>query len=196
MATHHEIEKNHSDEFQVTASAPLAGPYDLEATVDTIIAWGRYKRPILMAYMMNSYDYYYGWNRLSEVFKEPWASEIPDYFDGTQGIDVINNRMPQKLDSLMVESFINDYKTGGETEFRNAVRENSLLNYVPSAPVRLIHGNADRTVPYSNSLAALEFYESQNKTNVDMVTVEGDHQTAAEAAIVGAMVWFKSLQEK
>jgi predicted esterase len=96
----------------------------------------------------------------------------------------------------MVESFIDDYKTGGETEFRNAVRGNSLLNYVPSAPVRLIHGNADRTVPCSNSLAALEFYQSHDKINVDMVTVEGDHETAAEAAVIQAMIWFKSLREE
>lgn len=196
MATHHEIEKNHSDEFQVTASAPLAGPYDLEATIDTVIAWGRYKRPILMAYLMNSYNHYYGWDRLSEIFQEPWASEIPDYFDGSQSMNVINNRLPLALDSLLLESFINNYKAGGEEDFRNAIQENSLLNYVPDAPVRLIHGDADKTVPYSNSVTAMEFYKSHNKTNVELVTVEGDHETAAEAAIVGAMIWFKSLREK
>ena len=180
MATHHEIEKNYADEFQVTASAPLAGPYDLSGTMDTILSWETYKQPILMAYLMNSFNYYYDWNRLSEVFHEPWASDIPEYFDGTQLMSTLNQRLPQELGSLLLEAFIDDYKAGNEADILQTIRDNSLLTYVPSAPVRLIHGDADQTVPYFNALTAKEFYEKGGKTNVELITVEGDHEGAAE----------------
>ena len=196
MATHHEIEKNYSDEFQVTASAPLAGPYDLSATVDTILSWETYKQPILMAYLMNSYHHYYKWNRLSEVFHEPYAGDIPDYFDGSLMMSVINGHLPQTLDSLLLDAFIDDYIAGNEEEMMQALSDNSLLNYVPIAPVRLIHGDSDQTVPYFNSLAVKKYYENGGKTNVELITVEGDHEGAAEAAIVGAMLWFESLRNK
>ncbi len=196
MATHHEIEKNYSDEFQVKAAAPLAGPYDLQATIDTVMAWGTYKQPILMAYLMNSYDHYYGWDRLSEIFKEPYASDIPGDFDGSQMMNKINNGLPQSLDSLFLETFIEDYEAGNEEDIRNATSENSLLNFVPSAPVRLIHGDADMIVPYSNSLAAKEYYEKGGKANVKLITVEGDHEGAAEAAMIAAMLWFELLRNK
>ncbi len=196
MATHHEMEKNYSDEFQVTAAAPLAGPYDLQATVDTIFSRGTYKRPILMAYLMNSYNHYYGWNRLSEIFQEPYASEIPDYFDGSQMMNTISLGLPTSLDELLLENFIGDYQSGAETDIQDALQANSLLNYVPAAPVLLIHGDQDETVPYTVSSAAKDYYESQGKTNVELTMVEGDHETAAEAAIVGAMLWFESLRSK
>jgi dienelactone hydrolase len=196
MATHHEIEKNYSDEFQVTASAPLAGPYDLAATVDSIMEWGTYEQPILMAYLFNSYDHYYGWNRLSEIFREPWASEIPDYFDGSQMMAAINNRLPGSMDSIFTETFLTGYKSGGEQAFRDAIVSNSLLNFVPSAPVLLIQGDEDQIVPSFNSELAKEYYNSGGKTNVNITLVKGDHEGAAEAAIVGAMLWFESLRKK
>ncbi len=194
MALHHEIEENYKDEFQVSASAPLAGPYDLLATVDTIIEWGYYDQPILMAYLVNSYNHYYGWDRLSEIFKEPYASDIPDYFDGLQWMKSVNENLPRSLDSLLQESFIEDYKAGEEQDLRQAVLDNSLLDFIPEAPVLLIHGDADKTVPYFNSERAKEYYENGDKANIELIMVEGDHEAAAQAAIVAAMQWFEWLR--
>jgi dienelactone hydrolase len=196
MATHHELEKNYADEFQVTASAPLAGPYDLEATMDTILGWGSYKEPILMAYLFNAYDHYYGWNRLAEIFKEPWADNIPDYFDGSQLMASVNNQLPMSLDSLFTADFLAGLASGGEQDVRRAIRENSLLNFVPSAPVLMIQGDRDRIVPSFNAGQAKEYYEAGGKTNVEISLVAGDHEGAAETAIVGAMLWFESLRNK
>ena len=196
MATHHELEKNHADEFQVTAAAPLAGPYDLMATFDSVMGAGTYAQPILMAYLMNSYDYYYGWDRLQEIFQEPYASEIPDYFDGSQMMSAVDNRLPRDLDSIFLESFLQDYLSGGEEEIRDAVMANSLLNFVPSAPVLLVHGDQDEIVPFFNSVKAKEYYNNSGKTNVEILTVAGTYEKAAQAAIVSAMVWFESLRNQ
>ena len=196
MATHHEIEKNYSDEFTVSASAPLAGPYDLLSTIDTVLSWDTYVEPILMAYLMNSYDYYYGWDRLDEIFKEPYASDIPGYFDGLHMMGAVNDELSQSLDEMLQASFIEDFKSGNEMAMRTAISENSLLNYVPTAPVLLVHGDADMTVPYFNSLNALEYYTSNGKTNVEMISIQGNHQDAAADAIIEAMEWIVSLREK
>jgi predicted esterase len=193
MATHHELEENYSDEFQVTASAPLAGPYDLKSTIDTIMHWETYANPVLFAYLMNSYNQYYEWDRMSEIFKEPYATDIPGYFDGLQFMDAINDKLPQLIEDLLTGTFIEDYLGDGEQDLKTALQNNSLLNYSPSAPVRLIHGDADKTVPYDNSVSAKDYYMSRGKTDVDLITVEGDHEGAAPAAIVGAMLWFESL---
>ncbi len=194
MATHHEIEKNYSDEFQVTASAPMAGPYDLKSTIDTILQWEMYERPILMAYLMNSYNHYNAWVRLPEIFKEPYATDIPGYFDGLHFMDGINNLLPQTLSDLLQESFISGYMGEGEQALKQTIQDNSLLNFTPTAPVLLIHGDADMTVPIENSKAAEKYYKSKGKTNVELHIVEGDHVGAAPAAIVGAMQWFDTLE--
>jgi pimeloyl-ACP methyl ester carboxylesterase len=194
MATHHEIEKNYPDEFSVTASAPLAGPYDLLATVDTVLSWNSYLRPVLMALLLNSYDHYYGWNRLSDFFQEPHADAIPGYFNGSLFLDAVNNRLPQNLDELLHADFRSDFLSGGESGIRDALRENSLLIYVPSAPVRLIHGKTDRTVPFFNGKAARDYYEGEGKTNVELVMIEGNHEEASAPALIAAIQWFEELR--
>ena len=83
-----------------------------------------------------------------------------------------------------------------QQELKNALLDNSLLNYTPSAPVHLIHGDADSTVPFFISTAALDYYESQGKTNVDLVLVQGNHEEAAETAMIGAMTWFETLRDQ
>ncbi|KKL51415.1 hypothetical protein LCGC14_2295700, partial [marine sediment metagenome] len=192
LATHREIEQNYSDEFQVTASAPLAGPYDLASTIDTVMEWGTYNQPILFTYLMNSYNHYYGWDRLNEIFQEPYASEIPGYFDGSQAMASINLKLPQSLESLLQEKFIADYKSGAEEDLKKALLDNSLMNFIPTAPMLLIHGDQDKTVPHFNALNLMNYYESSGKTNMELMIVEGDHVSAAEAAIVGAMAWFET----
>ncbi len=196
LATHREIEQNYSDEFQVTASAPLAGPYDLASTIDTVMEWGTYNQPILFTYLMNSYNHYYGWDRLNEIFQEPYASEIPGYFDGSQAMASINLKLPQSLESLLQEKFIADYKSGAEEDLKKALLDNSLMNFIPTAPMLLIHGDQDKTVPHFNALNLMNYYESSGKTNMELMIVEGDHVSAAEAAIVGAMAWFETLRNK
>jgi len=193
MSLHHELEKNYADEFSVSGSAPLAGPYDLVHTVDTILSLSSYPEPVLMANLMNSYDHYFEWNRLSEIFHEPYASDIPGYFDGSQMLDPINDRLPQSTSELLLEKFITDYKSGAEADIQKAFQDNSLLNYVPSAPVLLVHSDEDETAPYFNSLAALEFYQQGGKTNVELLTIKGSHKIAAEEAMIAAMSWIDSL---
>ena len=197
MAAHHEIEKNYSKEFQVTAAAPLAGAYDLVLTIDSVLSWETYTEPVLIAQMMYSYDHYYKWNRLDEIFKEPYASLIPGCFEGNLMLDGINYKLTQTISDLMQEQFLLDYKAGNETELIQALENNSLLNYTPDAPVRFYHGGADMTAPIQNTLAAKAYYESNGKTNVEFFTLPGlNHEDASAPAIIAAMQWFLTLQGK
>ena len=197
MSAHHEIEKNYSSEFQVTAAAPLAGAYDLVLTIDSVLSWETYIEPVLIANLMYTYDHYYKWDRLSELFKEPYASEIPDHFDGNLMLDGINARLTRTISDLMQEQFLMDYKAGNETEVKQVLEDNSLLNYTPAAPVRFFHGGADMTAPVQNTIAAKAYYELNGKTNVEFITIPGlNHEDAAAPAIIAAMQWFETLQGK
>ena len=197
MAAHHALESGYTDEFNVTASALMAGAYDLVLTVDTILSRETYIKPVLMAYMINAYDHYYDWNRLIEIFKQPYGNAVPGYFDGTQILDAINSKLPQTISDLMQAKFLQDYRAGNESGVTQVLAENSLLNYTPAAPVLLMHGGADLTVPIQNSLAAEAYYKSNGKTNVEFIELEGlNHEDAAAPAIIGAMQWFETLRDK
>ena len=197
MATHHEMERNYSTEFQVTASAPLAGAYDLTMTMDSIFSRETYIKPVLIAQLLYTYDHYYAWDRLDEFFKAPYASAIPGYFDGTMTLDGINLKLTGTLTDLIKDEFLLEYWGGTETALMQAMEENSLLNYTPVAPVRFFHAAADKTVPPQNSLAAKAYYESNGKKNVELITIPGlNHEDGSVPAIIGAMQWFGELRGK
>ncbi len=117
MAVHREIETNHTDEFSVTACAPLAGPYDLEATINFIISQEEYAQPIFIAYFITAYNEIYGWNRLNSIFNVPYAGMMAYLFDGNHTKEEIGDELPESISELVMESFRSAYLAGGEDEF-------------------------------------------------------------------------------
>ena len=195
MAVHREIETNHTDEFSVTACAPLAGPYDLEATINFIISQEEYAQPIFIAYFITAYNEIYGWNRLNSIFNVPYAGMMAYLFDGNHTKEEIGDELPESISELVLESFRSAYLTGGENEFEQAVKENGLLNWTPVAPIRMFHSNGDEIVPYQNSITALDYFQNQGADNVELTTLDSlAHAEAAVPAIIGMIEWFDSIR--
>ncbi|MCD6200910.1 MAG: prolyl oligopeptidase family serine peptidase [Bacteroidales bacterium] len=196
MATHRALETGTAPEgMQVTASAPMAGPYDLKTTIDTILSYGTYKSPAYIAYFLTAYDKIYGWNRLHDIFREPYASMIPDLFDGLHSTGDINKALPKEIDSLLNADFLHSYLSGNDPELLKALQANTLLGWGLKAPVHLYHGNQDHTVPYWNAVNALEDLRQQGATQVELITVPGgDHGSSVVPSFTGALHWFDSLR--
>ena len=195
MSVHREIETNHLDEFTVTASAPLAGPHDLEGTINYIISQEEYAQPTFIAYFITAYNKIYGWNRLSSIFNAPYAGMMTTLFDGNHTKEEIREELPATISDLIMESFRTAYLAGEEDEFEQAVSENSLLNWTPVAPIRMFHSNGDEIVPYQNSTTALIYFQNQGVNNIELITLDSlNHVDAAVPAIIGMIEWFDSLR--
>lgn len=195
LAVQKEIEKQFSFEFKIVANTPQAGPYDLHETVKYLIGFEEYPEPTFLAYMVTAYNDVYGWNRLEDFFLDPYAGQMEQLFDGNHTNGEINSNLPKKISLLFKESFITGYLNGSETEFINAVKENTLLNWAPIAPVRFYHSITDEIVPYQNSLTALENLKAHGGSEVSLVTIDGmKHAEAALTAISQMTEWFDSLR--
>ena len=195
LAVQKEIEKQFSFEFNLVANAPQAGPYDLHETVKYFINLPDYPEPSFMAYMVTAYNDIYNWNRIDEFFLAPYADMMDNLFDGTNSPGEINNSLPDKISLLFKESFLNGYNDGSETEFVNAVKENTLLDWTPLTPIRFYHSNADEIVPYQNSLTAVENLKTHGGTDISLVTIDGlKHGEASLIAITRMTEWFDSLK--
>ncbi len=196
MAAHRALETGTAPEgLHVAASAPMAGPYDLKTTIDTILSYGTYKSPAFIAYFLTAYNEVYGWHRLHEIFREPYASMIPDLFDGKHSTEEINDILPEEIDSLLNPEFLDGYFHGNDPELTAALEKNTLLGWGPEAPVRMYHGDQDHTVPYWNSVRALEDLRQHGGRHVEMVTVAGgDHGSSVVPSFTGALHWFDSLR--
>jgi len=195
LATQKEIEQNYTSEFNLTAVAPMAGPYDLAGVVDSVLSQESYPSPVYIAFLLTAYNEIYQWNRLDEIFNPPYASQMPGFFDGTKSYSEIHNALPQKITSLLKPAFVSAYLNGGEPAIRGAIEENTLLNWSPATQIRFFHGNADHDVPYDNVLRTIQNLTSRTSVPIELVTIEGGtHETAGLPSIFGMIDWFEQIK--
>ncbi len=195
MAVHKYIESEYSDEFQLTAVAPMAGPYDLVGSTRTILSRGSYDIPAFLAYVVVAYDDIYGWNRLADIFQEPYPSMLPGLYDGSQTLSDVNDLLPTSIDSLFKTEFTTAFLAGQDTLVQQALEENSLLDWGPVAPVRLFHGTADSTVSINNTFRAYTSLRDNGGISVELVTLQGaDHTGGFVPSMMLAEAWFDSIR--
>ena len=195
LAAQKEIEEQLSFEFHLVAVAPQAGPYDLYETALYFLNLDEYPEPTFLAYMLTAYDDIYHWNRLAEIFNEPYAGKMPDLFDGTHTSGEIKSQLPTKINELVKQSFIDGIKDGSEKAFLDALKENTLLDWTPLTPIRFYHSNGDEVVPYQNMITAAQELKKNGAAKIETVTIEGlRHSKAALPAVTQMIEWFDSLR--
>jgi len=196
MALQKEIRTNHTAEFAVSASSLGAGAYHLSETVRQMAGQARLISPAYIAFLITSYNDYYGWGRdLSAIFNDPYHSHIAGGVlngDFTQG--QVNDHLTYRTAQLFTGQFLADFRGSGEEQLKAAFVENDLYNnWTPAVPTRLYHGNRDETVPPFNSLKAYNSFVQSGAGNVDyMVLRKMDHETAIVPFVKATILWFNS----
>jgi pimeloyl-ACP methyl ester carboxylesterase len=194
MVTQRKIESEYSQEFNLTAVAPMAGPYDLNGMMQTLFQTGQYNHTAYIVYILTAYDNIYGWNRLNDFFNAPYSSIAQSLFDGSKTFWEVESQLPATFSELMNPDFVNNVNNGSEIDFISAMQENTLLDWRPQAPIHFFHGDADDISPYQHSLTAVERLTANGGTNIQLTTIPGgNHETSGPIAIVGAIQWFESM---
>lgn len=185
MATHREIETNYASEFQVTASVPMSGPYNLVGFSDIITApQGQVNAGALIftPMLLTSYQRSYGdvYAAASDAYQSPYDTTAPGIFPSDSSVSdlLAAGKLPADPTlrslwgegGLLKDSFRASYlaQIGQETQtgFRKHLVENTLLGWTPSATsgVALCGGAQDPTVFYAvNTQAAQADFASRNK---------------------------------
>ena len=194
LVTQRKIELEYSQEFNLTAVAPMAGPYDLNGMMQTLFQTGQYNHTAYIAYILTAYNNIYGWNRLNDFFNAPYSSIVQNLFDGSKTFWEVESQLPATFSALIDSNFVNNINNGNESAFISAMQENTLLDWKPEAPINFFHGDADDISPYQNSLTAVERLTANGGTNIQLTTIPGGtHENSGPIAIVGAIQWFESM---
>lgn len=196
LAAQKEIEENYSGEISLIASAPMSGPYDLESTFQYYLNEEKFVSPSIIAYVLESYNMLYDFYPDSNIYKHPYDSIIPLMYSGDSCIFNIEPQLPRDRNTLLSDKFVNDFVNGKLNKFENAIAKNTIIDWKPKTPTLLIHGNADKLVPYSNSTNAFESFKNNGSTSVQLKTIEnGDHFFTAFMAYKEALIWFKNFRQ-
>lgn len=130
---------------------------------------------------------------LSEVFAEPYASALPDLFDGATSGAAINAALPPTLGELMAPGALDALFAEGSA-FLTAAADNDVYAWVPDAPMQMYYCTLDEQVFYQNAEIALAHMEAAGAADVSAVNGGAlDHSDCAGLAIFGATLWFSGL---
>lgn len=195
-ATQREIEKNHANEFKLTAVATGSGPFDISKTSRNRLLEEKPTNAWFLAFIMNSYQYVYEnlWNNPSEAFVAPFDSILPRYFDR----EIPNTPTPIWPDTairMLKPAFIQVVKMDSMHPVNKALRDNDLLDWTPQAPLRMYYCEGDEVVPFQNSLIALSQFVARGAPNVTAIGLDPslNHGTCTFPTMLSMKGWFDNL---
>lgn len=173
MATHRSLETDFSEEFDVIASYPGAGAYDLLGTATTLLSGDTLPSASYVAFLVKAYDEVYNVGRIDEIFNPLYVDVINSYFYGNYDSSVIEDKLIKDTASLFDTTFLNNFKSAeGEADLKLILSQNNVYDWSPLAPVRLFHGEADLTVPYTNGQTALDTMNPDRDKDIEIVPCE------------------------
>lgn len=197
MALHKELESNYTTEFPVTASTPMAGPYDVSGVMlNRMIDGTPHPNPFFAADILLAYQDAYGFaTGISDFLRAPYATTVPPLFTGRSSSgDQINAALPSsKLTAdMLVPAFYTAFQNSTHP-LRARLAENNVSNWKPKAPIQMYHCAADDNVPYENSAVTLSRMRALGATNVNLTdplpTPAGTHGGCAGSALFSAKNW-------
>ena len=169
LASQKGIQIDYSDELSVTASFPMAGPYDLSGTmVDYFLSEPEYTQPYYVPYVLTSHLWYYQGLDVdfAEYFEPFWADTLPSLFDGTHSGSEINELMPENPLDILLDDVLEEFENDEGHFFRQSLEENTLLDWVPESPTYFYHGMGDDIVPYQNAQIAYDTFVANGAPDV------------------------------
>lgn len=193
VATQKELENNPIDDLNLTASAPSAGPYDVELIGNLILQNNIYPSPAYLLLIFSAYNEHYWHRPITDFFQSPYSSKVSNLLNGNYNEDEINDRVTTDLTKLMNPIFLNDFRNDGEVAFKDSLKSNSVYNWMPKTPTHLYHGTADQLVPFKVSQETYKSFISNDSDTsvVKLVTLQGiGHNYIPAYKLI--LEWFKT----
>jgi pimeloyl-ACP methyl ester carboxylesterase len=193
-----EIENNHSGEFNLKASAPAAGPFDLRYINQQIVETDSYPMPYFFGFMMNTYiQLEETTTPAGEVLNHPYDSLVTVLFDGKRSGEEINALLTTSISDLFTKNYIQNYNTDETFSSLMSVMEaNSVQPWNVKTPTMLIHSTADELVPFEVSQKTrLDLLEQGTPANLVQLVPLPDysHGEGIIPAGVISIKWFLDL---
>lgn len=202
MATAKYIQdENLESEFNVVATAPASGPYNLAGSQSTVFLYDQpYSNPGYVVYLLLGMNEAYGqslFNSPSEILKAPYDVLIPPYFNGNYPMDSVNSKLPANVSGYIEDSILQAFIADSVNQtywLWNILNENTNYDWRPNMPVRMYYCTADEQVNFQNALDAEAAMLANGATDVKAFSKGPfNHGGCVAPAVEGAVRFFDSL---
>ena len=200
LATQKEMEQNLSSEFTITASMAGAGPYDMSSSAQYMVGQMTNNSPQYLGFVFKSYDHWFGWNRINDIYQSPYDSVIANYFDGTNSGSAIAGMLTETTADLFQATFRSAFLGAGETGLKADIAQNDIYDWQSNVPTRLFHGVDDDIVPYANATAAETAMSAAGSSDVALIDcstpsilIPADHTNCVPDYLNEVTAWFAGI---
>jgi len=198
MALLRELETYHTNEFTVTACAPMAGAYDLSGvTTSNFLSGAIAPNPYYFLYLLAAYqNVYHLAPSLADLLASPYDTNLPALLAQNPTGDQLNAALPGDPVKILKPEYLADLLSNPRHPLRLGLQENDLYRWRPRSPLRLYHCAADQDVIFANSQVALASFQSLGATQVELIdpVPTADHGGCSEPSLMLAKTWFDSLR--
>lgn len=201
MAMHKYVEDNNLlGEFNIVASAPASGPYDMSGDQsELLLSNAPYSNPGYVVYMLSSYELAYGniYNTYADILKSPYDSIVVPYFDGNNysyGMGDVNPQLPSQLSDLIEDTVLTNFLNDTLNHpLWIALRDNDNYNWIPTRPIQMFYCTNDEQVDFNNALTAEDYMNNNGATDVSSADMGAlDHGNCVLPALSTGLAWMSS----
>ncbi|MDH6358265.1 alpha/beta hydrolase [Parabacteroides sp. PF5-9] len=174
-------EERYAEQLPINFIFAGGGPYEPEVMMDLYIMQNDIDKPSVVPFTIVGLNYADQLNLdFSQIFLEPLLSNYDAwcvsklYSLGQIDRAIGSHRMSDYMHPDMFTPELNP-------EFRKLytfLRENSVIDWRPKAPLLLVHGTKDEVVPFVNAEHAMRAFQSAG-SQVELIAVEADHKETA-----------------
>ncbi len=169
MAAHKTLQEKYGDIFEVTASSPMSGAYDM-AGAQASVMFENYSQPHYLPYLLKGYNEAYKIvPDIVSIYNSPYDTLIAKMFDSDLSISEMNDLLPPIPKQMVKDSIVNLFLNDPEYKLRKAIAANSLINWKPEAPMQLCYCAADEQVKAENAIVAYNSFKSLGAKNIRLL---------------------------
>ena len=183
--------------FRLRAVAPIGGAYDMRGVMLPSMVEGKTQPKMTVAYtayLLVSWNWKAAiYDRPEEVFKQPYASRVEKYFDGSTPGGVMLQGLPGTMGELLTPHGF-DLLKKPSGKFAKALREEDRIcsDWKSKVPVRLYYNPRDEQASPENSVSCHAGLKSTLR-KLPATTYEGSHHLGSNLTGTAKTVrWFAS----
>jgi hypothetical protein len=136
---------------------------------------------------------------LSNFFNEPYASRIPELFNGMYSNTQVDTQLNDTISVLLKSNMITDFGSGADfAQLRSLLIKNSVTAWSPASKINFYHGSADLNVPPVQSQIIYDsfIHLGVGQDKVQLINLPGtDHEFSLLPWGLKTINWFNELKK-
>jgi len=189
------LERDHPEEFKITASAIMAAPFDLEMLWDFQVETPNPISSVVTGLMIRCYyEIYDIGDTYADFLVEPYDSLIPQLLDFEHNEDSVTQALSNPPKDMFHSQFLDEVKSGSNV-FAEKIKINEVYDWSPQAPTIIVYSQADEVIPYVMEIMAYNWMKGLGG-NVDTISTGNtlNHMDGFPVAMMVAKEFFDTFK--